>query len=230
MNNCYRDYSMWSSRCSNTICAEEQNEKRWPQIGCHIEHYYLQRDEYEACFFWRPMTIQILELSNPNRFPKVIMGYKNFSDGVDRLNQRISSYIFDRKSKRNWLRRFLFFLSVSSVHSYVCYHQWDRNELSYLDYLVSVAKFSCCGAKWKNIERPPSAKKYELSAIIQLFTIHSNSEMHLSIKGTLRRCAKCSTNEAQVWSSIQYSSYKLAFCVTEEKIFSMEKQSRPWKG
>ena len=33
--------------------------------------------------------------------PKAIMDYNKFIHGVDRFNQRISSYTFDRKSKRN---------------------------------------------------------------------------------------------------------------------------------
>ena len=40
--------------------------------------------------------------------PKVTKDYNPFSHGIDRLNQRISCYNLDHKSKRNCLRMFIF--------------------------------------------------------------------------------------------------------------------------
>jgi hypothetical protein len=161
------------------------------------------------------------QLKNKQRIevdcPKVIVDYNKFIHGVDKFNQRISSYTFDRKSRRNWLRLFFFFFNASLANSYICYNQLHQNESPYLDYLVSVAKSLCSGAKRKNIGRPTSTKKYEFSAPTSQFTDQLNSGMHLPVKGTRRRCANCSTNEVQVRSTIECSNCELAFCVTDEK-------------
>ena len=45
--------------------------------------------------------------------PKAIKDYNKFIRGIDRFNQRISCYLFDRKSRRNWLRLFIFFVTAS---------------------------------------------------------------------------------------------------------------------
>ena len=65
--------------------------------------------------------------------------------------------------------------------------------------------------------RPTSAEKYDFSAPTPPFTNQLHSGMHLPVKRTRRRCAKCSTNEVQVRSTIECSFCKLAFCVTDEK-------------
>ncbi len=44
--------------------------------------------------------------------PKAINDYNKFMRGVDRFNQRISYYTFDHRSRRNWLRFFIFFLNA----------------------------------------------------------------------------------------------------------------------
>ena len=134
--------------------------------------------------------------------PKAIMDYKKFIHGVDRFNQRIPSYTFDRKSKRNWLHLVFFFFNAPLASAYICYDQLDQNELSYLDCLVSVAKSLCSGTKRKNIGRSTSTKKCELSAPTSQFADQLKSRMHLPVKRTRRSCADCSTNEVQVRSTI----------------------------
>ena len=55
--------------------------------------------------------------------PKAIKDYNKFIRAVDRFNQTISCYKFDRKSKRNWFGLFIFFLNASLVNSFICYNQ-----------------------------------------------------------------------------------------------------------
>jgi hypothetical protein len=128
--------------------------------------------------------------------PKAITDYNKFIHGVDRFNQRISSYTFDRKSKRNWLRLFFFFFNASLANSFICYNQLDQNELPYLNYLVSVAKSLCSGAERTNLERPASEKKHKLAASQSAGQLDRG--MHLPVKGTRKRCAYCSAEEVQV--------------------------------
>ena len=52
-----------------------------------------------------------------------IKDYNQFSHGIDLFNQRISCYNLDRKSKRNWLRIFIYFLNASIFNSFICYNQ-----------------------------------------------------------------------------------------------------------
>ena len=148
--------------------------------------------------------------------PKAIKDYNKFVQGVDRSNQRISCYLFDRKSRRNWLRLFIFFFNTSLANSYICYNQLGQNNLSYLDYLVSVAESLCSGAERVSPGRPSSDRVRNTSSPQRAAQLR-DGQMHLPVIGTRRRCAYCSTKEAQVWSNIECSTYKLAFCVKDEK-------------
>ena len=146
--------------------------------------------------------------------PKAINDYNKFTRGVDRFNQRISYYTFDHRSRRNWLRLFIFFLNASIFNSFICYNQLAQDKLSYLNYMVSIAKSLCSGAERRSRGRPPS----ETSKVASSQSIlHLDNEMHLPVKGTRRRCAYCSTKEEQVRSTIECYTCKLAFCVTDEK-------------
>jgi len=146
---------------------------------------------------------------------KAIKDYNKFIRGVDRFNQRMSCYLFDRKSRRNWLRLFIFFFNASLANSYICYNQLAQNKLSYLNYLVSVAESLCSGAERVNRGRPPSDKVRNAASPQRAAEL--NGQMHLPVIGTRRRCAYCSTKEAQVRSKIECSTCKLAFCVKDEK-------------
>lgn len=147
--------------------------------------------------------------------PKAIKDYNKFIRGVDRFNQRMACYLFDRKSKRNWIRLFIFFLNASLANSYICYNQLAQNKLSYLNYLVLVAKSLCSGAERISRGRPPSGRVRDAASPQR--SAQLNGQMHLPVIGTRRRCAYCSTKESQVRSNIECSICKLAFCVKEEK-------------
>jgi hypothetical protein len=115
----------------------------------------------------------------------------------------------------NWLRLFIFFFNASLANSFNCYSQLVQNELSYLNYLVSVAKSLCSGAERTSLGRPPSAKKHRLASPQSADRLDDG--MHLPVKGTRRRCAYCSTKEVQIRSTIECFKCKLALCVTDEK-------------
>ncbi len=146
---------------------------------------------------------------------KAIKDYNKFIHGVDRFNPRVSYYTFDWRSKRNWLCLFVFFFNESIVNSFICYSQLAQNELSYLNYLVSVIQSLCSGAEGIDLGRPPSDQERKLTSPHRVFQL--NGVMHLPVNGTRRRCAYCSTKEVKVRSNIECSTCKLAFCVTDEK-------------
>ncbi len=82
--------------------------------------------------------------------------------------------------------------------------------------MVSVAKYLCSGSERKSRGRPPSGKKSKLIASPKT-VLNFDNEMHLPVKTTRRRCAYCSTKEAEVRSDIECFSCKLAFCLKEGK-------------
>jgi hypothetical protein len=141
--------------------------------------------------------------------------YNQFSHGVDRFNQRILCYNLDRKSKRNWLRMFIYFLNASIFNSFICYNQLAQDKLTYLNYIVSVAKSLCSGSERVSRGRPPSENKSKLTS--SKTVLNFVNEMHLPVKGQRRRrCAYCSTKETNFRSNIECFTCKLSFCVKDE--------------
>ena len=113
--------------------------------------------------------------------PTAIKDYNQFSHGVDLFNQRISCYNLDRKSKRNWLRIFIYFLNASIFNSFICYNQLAQYKLTYLNYMVSVAKSLCSFSERIHRGRPPSENKSKLAS--PKTVLNFNHEMHLPVKG-----------------------------------------------
>jgi len=147
--------------------------------------------------------------------PKAVKEYNQFSHGVDRLNQRISCYNLDRKSKRNWLQMFIYFLNASIFNSFICYNQLAQDKLTYLNYMVSVAKSLCSGSERISRGRPPSESKSKLAAPKTVLSF--NNEMHLPVTAKRRRCAYCSTKEADFRSNIECATCKLPLCLRDKK-------------
>ena len=67
--------------------------------------------------------------------PKAVKNYNQFLHELNQLSQRISGYNLDCKSKRNWLRSFIYFLNASIFNSFICYNQLAQNKLTYLNYM-----------------------------------------------------------------------------------------------
>ena len=147
--------------------------------------------------------------------PTAIKDHNQFSHGVDLFNQRISCYNLDRKSKRNWLRIFTYFLNASIFNSFICYNQLAQDKLTYLNYMVSVAKSPCSVSERIHRGRAPSENKSKLA--LPKTVLNFDHEMHLPVKGKRRRCAYCSTKEANFRSNIECFTCKLPFCLKEEK-------------
>ena len=146
--------------------------------------------------------------------PEAVKDYNQFSHGVDRLSQRISCYNLDRKSKRNWLRMFIYFLNASIFNSFICYNQLAQDKLTYLNYMVSLAKSLCSGSERISRGRPPENK----SKLASPKTVLSfDNEMHLPVTAQRRRCTYCSTKEADFRTNIECFTCKLPFCLRDKK-------------
>ena len=81
--------------------------------------------------------------------------------------------------------------------------------------MVSVAKSLCFGSEGTNRGRRVSEKKSKLPSSKTILSFKNN--MHLPVKGKRSRYAYCSTKEAEVRSSIECFSCKLAFCLKDDK-------------
>ena len=133
--------------------------------------------------------------------PTTIKDYNQFSHGVDLFSQRISCYNLDRKSKRNWLRIFIYFLNASIFNSFIRNNQLAQDKVTYLNYMLSAAKSLCSVSERIHLGRPPSENKSKLAS--SKTVLNFDHEMHLPVKGKRRRCAYCSTKEATFRSNIE---------------------------
>ena len=81
--------------------------------------------------------------------------------------------------------------------------------------MVSVAKSLCSGNERISHGRPTSKNKSTLAS--PKTVLNFDNEMHLPVKGKRRRCAYCSTTEADFRSNIECFTCKLPFCLKDEK-------------
>jgi hypothetical protein len=148
--------------------------------------------------------------------PKAVKDYNQFLHEVDRFSQRISCYNLDRKSKRNWLRMFIYFLNASIFNSFICYNQLAQDKLTYLKYMVSLVKSLCSGSERISRGRPPSKNKSKLAS--PKTALSFENEMHLPVTPKRRRCAYCSTKEADFRTNIECFTCKLLLCLRDKRI------------
>ena len=110
---------------------------------------------------------------------------------------------------------FIYFLNASIFNSFICYNQLAQDKLTYLNYMVSLAKSLCSVSERIHGGRVPSENKSKLES--PKTVLNFDHEMHLPVKGKRRRCAYCSTKEANFRSNIECFTCKLPFCLKEEK-------------
>ena len=80
--------------------------------------------------------------------------------------------------------------------------------------MVSVAK-SLCSVSERIHRGRPSENKSKLAS--PKAVLNFDHEMHLPVKEKRRRCAYCSTKEANFLFNIEFFTCKLPFCLKEEK-------------
>ena len=115
---------------------------------------------------------------------------------------------------------FIYFLNASICNSFICYNQLAEDKLTYLNYMVSVAKSLCSGSERVSHGRPSSENKCRLA--LSKTVLNFVNEMHLPVKGKRRRCAYCSNKERDFRSNIECFTCKLSFCLKDEKDCSFD--------
>ena len=110
---------------------------------------------------------------------------------------------------------FIYFLNASICNSFICYNQLAQDKLSYLNYMVSVAKSLCSGSERVSSGRPPSENKSR--SALSKTVLNFLNEIHLPVTPKRIRCACCSTKEAHFRSKIECFTCKLPICLKDER-------------
>ena len=155
--------------------------------------------------------------------PLMIQDYNLGKTRVDQVDQRIQYYAIDRKSRRNWLRIFFYFLNVALSNAFVLYRKdHPHDNMRYLQFLASIVE-ELIGRNTsikKKSGRPLSNfcvkkhKKGERKISVSNEIRFSNVCAHLPISTSRRRCAYCSTKSNEQRSAIECSTCKMALCVS----------------
>ena len=162
--------------------------------------------------------------------PLAIVQYNKYMGGVDLPDQKIKCYMIDRKSKRNWIRIFLHFLSVSMMNSFVYYKQFSNSNIRTVEYVSSVSTAligNYCSRK--RLGRPLAMSNQKKMRIEKSMSDTENSETpqllaHMpEIISTYRRCAYCSTKEREKRTNVMCTFCGVCLCV--KNCFSLYHQN-----
>jgi hypothetical protein len=141
---------------------------------------------------------------------------------VDLFDQRISSYSIDRKSKRNWIRIFVYFLQASLSNAFICYNDLSESNMTYIEFLASVS-ISLVGdqSSRKRRGRPVLISVRKQNEIQRTLGNKKPSpaqfSAHMPVAGSRGRCKYCSTRASPVFSSIKCNFCGVALCVKRKK-------------
>ena len=154
----------------------------------------------------------------------MISEYNKFMRGVDLFNQRISCYSIDRKSKRNWIRIFIYFLEASLSNAFICYKDLNVTNMNYAEFLSSISTSFVDNNRnsRKRRGRPISVsarKQTEVQKVLKQ-NIPSAVQLsaHMPVAGSKGRCRYCSTRSSLVFSSIKCNRCNISLCVKRKKI------------
>ena len=160
----------------------------------------------------------------PVNCPKMISCYNKYMGGVDYFDQYMSFYNMNHKSRRWWIKIFLYLLEVCIVNSYILYklsiRKQNKKPLSQLKFrsllvnqlinnYCSKKKPGFCPAKGtaKKRNNPDGIKTVQ--NVIRLSNV--GDHMPTTIKN-YRRCARCSTKAKEKRSNIICSTCNVGLC------------------
>ena len=157
--------------------------------------------------------------------PKSISEYNKYMGGVDLFDQLSSCYSISWKSKRWWVKIFYYLMDSVVVNSFILYKttlKLASNEAKPMSHLMFrslladqlIDNFS---NKQKQVRKSKGiivtkATKKTGRIYKQHMTITNVGE-HLPEKGTIKRCAYCSTKKSVKRSTLQCSKCKVGLCV-----------------
>lgn len=152
--------------------------------------------------------------------PVVIPQYTNRMGGVDRFDQKRSTYIVGRRSKRWWLRLFYFIIDAAITNAFILYSSISRSgkpitNLQFRNVLGDqlVALHSGRKVRVRTLVKKSTKSKpksYGLSDEVRLNDV--GSHMPVEIKSS-RRCRLCSSKTNNKRSRIECLHCKVPLCI-----------------
>lgn len=155
--------------------------------------------------------------------PTSISDYNQNMGAVDRFDQFMSYYSIAWKTRRWWMKLFYYFLEATVVNSYICYKIMSRksakkpmSHLQFRSVLADQLLHNFCTRKRpgpkvviaSNKMKKPSGRSVGVDNSIRSLNVGA----HLPVKGTIRRCAKCSTRAKPVRSTTICKECDVALC------------------
>lgn len=157
--------------------------------------------------------------------PIPIADYNNSMGAVDRFDQYMSFYNIAWKSRRWWLKLLYYMLESVITNSYICYKtrcvEKKEKPRSHLDFrsLLADELISTYNSRKRSTSKLPAKKPRLVKSNSGRCVGVENSVRtidvgkHLPIKGTIRRCAYCSTKNKVVRSTTICKECNVALCI-----------------
>lgn len=155
--------------------------------------------------------------------PKVIAEYTKRMGGVDRFDQKRSSYETGRKSRKCWMRLFYFLLDAALVNSFILYNASNRKPKSQIDFRESVAKSLV--AAYTSRKRPAtdfmnvchkkkrSINQEKPSGVADEVRFSDGAHLPQGLQ-QYKRCRYCSSKTNNKRSKIECSKCQVPLCIT----------------
>lgn len=146
--------------------------------------------------------------------PKAIASYTLTMGGVDNFDHFRSSYPIDRKSRKYWMRLFIFMFDSAIINSYIAYNTTHIvNVHSHRIYRLKLARQLIENfTRKKNkplVFKNKKGRNFGVPEEIRLL----NVGVHMPEESdTYKRCRFCSTKKEQKRTKISFTMCKLALC------------------
>ena len=141
--------------------------------------------------------------------------------GVDLFDQQISCYSVDRKSKRNWIRIFVYFLQASLSNAFICYNDLNERNMAYVEFLSSVSISPIDNQSSQKRRGSPvgisSRKQSEIQRTLGNKPSAAQLLAHMPVAGSRGRCKYCSTRASTVFSCIKCNFCDISLCVKRKR-------------
>lgn len=155
--------------------------------------------------------------------PNSILQYTKRMGGVDRFDQKRSTYDTGRKSRKFWMRLFYFQLDAAIVNSYILYQTTHRNPKLQIDFRQSVARslvgnYTCRKRPATEFLNICSKKKSEIN-------VHKDNGVSNEVRYTgvgvhmpvaideYKRCKYCSGKNNNKRSKVACEKCQVALCI-----------------
>lgn len=160
------------------------------------------------------------------RCPKPVADYNVYMGGVDRFDQYMSYYNIAWKSRRWWMKIFYYMVESVICNAYICYkvtcNQKKQKPMSHLEFRSKLANelltnYNSRKRSCTKVLRFPHSKLAKPSGRyvgVDNATRLDDVGKHLPVKGTIRRCAQCSTKTKVVRSTTLCKECNVALCIT----------------